>query len=62
MSKRRRFKQSISLKDRLAIFVEEALKKASKLPQGPRGRRDARTSGPIRTVAVLPEADSFCSA
>jgi hypothetical protein len=34
MSKRRRFKQSISLKDRLANFAEEALKKASNLPPG----------------------------
>ena len=34
MSKRRRFKQSISLKDRLANFAEEALKKASNLPSG----------------------------
>lgn len=34
MSQRRRFKQSISLKDRLANFAEEALKKASNLPPG----------------------------
>ena len=34
MSKRRRFKQSISLKDRLANFAELALKKASNLPPG----------------------------
>lgn len=34
MSKRRRFKQSISLKGRLANFAEEALRKASNLPPG----------------------------
>ncbi|MCS3931961.1 hypothetical protein M2175_006992 [Bradyrhizobium elkanii] len=34
MSKRRRFKQSNFLKDRLAIFAKEALKKASNLPPG----------------------------
>jgi hypothetical protein len=34
MSKRRRFKQSISLVGRLANFAEEALKKASNLPPG----------------------------
>ncbi|MBR0803472.1 MULTISPECIES: hypothetical protein [Bradyrhizobium] len=34
MSKRRRFKQSISLKDWLANSAEEALKKASNLPPG----------------------------
>jgi hypothetical protein len=35
MQHRRRFKQSISLKDRLASFAKEAREKASKLPPGP---------------------------
>ncbi|WLA74219.1 hypothetical protein QIH77_03000 [Bradyrhizobium diazoefficiens] len=35
MQKRRRFKQSISLADRLASFAKEASEKASALPPGP---------------------------
>jgi hypothetical protein len=35
MHRRRRFKQSLSLKDRLASFAKEASEKASKLPPGP---------------------------
>ena len=35
MQQRRRFKQSLSLKDRLASFAKEANEKASKLPPGP---------------------------
>ncbi|MDX3969171.1 MAG: hypothetical protein QHD01_21600 [Bradyrhizobium sp.] len=34
MSKRRRFKQSISFKERLAAFADEAREKASALPPG----------------------------
>jgi hypothetical protein len=35
MLKRRRFKQTQSLKDRLASFARDATKKASELPPGP---------------------------
>lgn len=35
MQKRRRFKQSTSLQDRLASFAKQASEKASKLPPGP---------------------------
>jgi hypothetical protein len=35
MKKRRRFKQSQSLKDRLASFAEDARKRADELPPGP---------------------------
>ena len=35
MLKRRRFKQGQSLKDRLASFARDAMKKASELPPGP---------------------------
>jgi hypothetical protein len=35
MTKRRRFKQSQSLKDRLASFANEARKRAEDLPPGP---------------------------
>jgi hypothetical protein len=34
MYRRRRFKQSVSLKDRLAAFAEEARGKAAELPAG----------------------------
>jgi hypothetical protein len=34
MQKRRRFKQSTALKDRLASFAKEARESASKLPAG----------------------------
>jgi hypothetical protein len=35
MLKRRRFKQSLSLKDRLASFAKDALANADALPPGP---------------------------
>jgi hypothetical protein len=35
MQKRRRFKQSQSLKDRLSLFAEDARKAADELPPGP---------------------------
>jgi hypothetical protein len=35
MMKRRRFKQSLSLKDRLASFAMDARTRADKLPPGP---------------------------
>jgi len=35
MMKRRRFKQSQSLKDRLASFAQDARKRADELPPGP---------------------------
>jgi hypothetical protein len=35
MQKRRRFKQTVSLADRLSAFAEEARKRASSLPPGP---------------------------
>ena len=35
MQHRRRFKQSLSLKDRLASFAKEASEKASRMPPGP---------------------------
>jgi hypothetical protein len=35
MEQRRRFKQSSSLKDRLASFAKEATEKASQMPPGP---------------------------
>jgi hypothetical protein len=35
MLKRRRFKQSLSLKDRLASFAKDARKRADELPPGP---------------------------
>jgi hypothetical protein len=35
MLKRRRFKQSLSLKDRLALFAKDARKRADELPPGP---------------------------
>ena len=34
MSKRRRYKQTTPLQDRLASFAEEAREKASRLPEG----------------------------
>ena len=34
MSQRRRFKQKLSLKDRLALFARAAREKASRLPPG----------------------------
>ena len=35
MLKRHRFKQSLSLKDRLALFAKDARKRADELPPGP---------------------------
>jgi len=35
MMKRRRFKQSLSLKDRLASFAMDARRRAGELPPGP---------------------------
>lgn len=35
MPKRHRFKQSLSLKDRLALFAKDARKTADELPPGP---------------------------
>lgn len=35
MAERRRFNQTVSLKDRLAAFSQDALAKASLLPAGP---------------------------
>jgi hypothetical protein len=35
MLKRRRFKQNLSLKDRLGLFAKEARSSADKLPPGP---------------------------
>jgi hypothetical protein len=35
MLKRRRFKQSLSLKDRLSLFAKDARARADELPPGP---------------------------
>jgi hypothetical protein len=64
MSKRRRFKQTQSLKDRLILFARNASKKASELPPGPahddllRKARQAETASHIEEWVNSPGLQS----
>ena len=51
MASRRRFKQTRSLKDRLALFAKDAREKASSLPPGAEKDELLRKAGQAETTA-----------
>jgi hypothetical protein len=55
MQKRRRFKQSTSLKDRLFSFANEMREKASRLPPGPEQDDVLRRARQADTASHLDE-------
>lgn len=55
MQRRRRFKQTLSLKDRLASFAKEALEKASHLPSGPERDQMLKKARQADTAAHIDE-------
>ncbi|MGY3478568.1 hypothetical protein [Bradyrhizobium ottawaense] len=60
MQHRRRFKQSISLKDRLALFAKEASEKASKLPPGPERESLLKKARQAETATRVDEWATDC--
>ncbi|MET4492895.1 hypothetical protein ABIA94_008501 [Bradyrhizobium sp. LA7.1] len=55
MQKRRRFKQSTSLQDRLASFAKQASETASKLPPGPERENLLRKARQAETASRVGE-------
>ena len=55
MTKRRRFKQAFSLKDRLTKFAEDVRKKAGVLPPGPAREDMIRKARQADTAAHIEE-------
>lgn len=53
MLKRRPFKQSVSFKDRLALFAQEAQEKASQMPSGPEREDMLRRARQAETASRL---------
>ena len=66
MLNRRRFKQTVSLKDRLLLFAQEARQKAETLPPGPARDQLLKKANQAETVAekdgwVAPEDASLAT-
>ena len=55
MTRRRRFKQSDSLKERLSIFVEDIRAKADALPPGPEKEELLRKARQAETASHIDE-------
>jgi hypothetical protein len=60
MQQRRRFKHTLSLKDRLASFAKEANEKASKLPPGPERESLLKKARQAETAARVDEWATDC--
>jgi len=59
MPHRRRFKQNMSLRDRLAAWAEQVREQAKKLPPGPEREAQLKRAGQADVAAHLDEwADS----